>query len=308
MNDDRAPEPILCLGEAIVDLVCERELDSPIEADAFVPHFGGALANVAVAAARAGGQVALAGGVGDDDWGSWLRARLTDEGVGLRWFGALEGLRTPVAFVTFGHDREPRFAIYGDGIRAGIESVTGVVEEAVAGAGALAFGSNTLVGEPERELTLRARGLALERGVPVLFDPNIRPNRWRDLDLAAQLSRAALDGAFLVHANLEEARLITGARDAGPGDAAEALCELGARIAIVTAGPEGAVVRGEASAEIGPAPPVKVVSPLGAGDALFGTMAAAMGRSGWSPQSAAGALGHAVEAASRACRAWGALG
>jgi hypothetical protein len=37
-------------------------------------------------------------------------------------------------------------------------------------------------------------------------------------------------------------------------------------------------------------------------------MAAAMGRSGWSPQSAADALGQAIEAASRACRAWGALG
>ncbi len=60
---------ILCLGEAIVDLVCERELDTPAEADAFAPRFGGALANVAVAAARAGGRPALAGGVGDDAFG-----------------------------------------------------------------------------------------------------------------------------------------------------------------------------------------------------------------------------------------------
>ena len=64
--------PALFLGEAIVDLICERPVRSLGEADAFVPHFGGAVANAAVQAARRGGEVALAGGAGDDPWGSWL--------------------------------------------------------------------------------------------------------------------------------------------------------------------------------------------------------------------------------------------
>ena len=307
MSDDRAPEPILCLGEAIVDLVCERTLDSPTDADAFVPHFGGALANVAVAAARAGGEVAIAGGVGDDEWGSWLRSRLDAEGVGLRWFAAVEGLHTPIAFVTFDRDLEPRFTVYGDGISAALRSFAASLDEGLGAAGALAFGSNTLVGEPERELTWRARRLALERGVPVLFDPNIRPNRWRDLERAVRLSREAVEGALLVHANLEEARQIGGRPGADPVEAAEGLCALGVRVAAVTAGADGAVVRGEASAEVMPAPAVDVVSPLGSGDAFFGTLAAAMRRSGWAPEGAAGALGQAVEAGSRACGSWGAL-
>jgi hypothetical protein len=50
---------ILCLGEALVDLICERPIASVAEADAFVPHFGGVVANVAVVAARAGAPVAL---------------------------------------------------------------------------------------------------------------------------------------------------------------------------------------------------------------------------------------------------------
>lgn len=307
MSDDGAPEPILCLGEAIVDLVCEREVESLIDADAFAPHFGGALANVAVAAARAGGAVAVAGGVGDDDWGSWLRSRLAAEGVGLRWLGTIEGVHTPIAFVTFGRDREPRFTVYGDGIRAALQSFSGSLEEGVGAAGALAFGSNTLVGEPERRLTTDARRLALERGIPVLFDPNIRPNRWRDLDHAVRLSREAVEGALLVHANLEEARRISGRNGAGPGEAAEGLCELGARVAAVTAGADGAFVRGEASAEVSPAPAVEVASPLGSGDAFFGTLAAAMSQSAWAPESAADALAAAVDAGSRACRAWGAV-
>ena len=76
----------LCVGEALVDLVCERPVASISEADAFVPRFGGAIANVAVTAARRGADVALAGGVGTDAWGAWLHQRLADEGVDLTWF------------------------------------------------------------------------------------------------------------------------------------------------------------------------------------------------------------------------------
>src|SRR5687767_13808518 len=107
---------ILCFGEALVDLICERELYEPGEADHFVPHTGGALANVAVAARREGAEVALLGGVGDDALGSWLRERLWHERVDVRWLASVEGLATPVAFVTFNWEREPSFAIYGEGI------------------------------------------------------------------------------------------------------------------------------------------------------------------------------------------------
>jgi fructokinase len=58
--------PFLVLGEALVDLICEQPADGIGDANAFVPHFGGAAANVAVNAARAGGRVALAGGVTSD--------------------------------------------------------------------------------------------------------------------------------------------------------------------------------------------------------------------------------------------------
>ena len=45
--------PALCVGESLVDLICERQVASFAEADAFVPHPGGAPTNLAVTAARA---------------------------------------------------------------------------------------------------------------------------------------------------------------------------------------------------------------------------------------------------------------
>jgi sugar/nucleoside kinase (ribokinase family) len=298
---------ILCLGEAIVDLVCERELDSIDEADAFAPRFGGALANVAVAAARAGADAGLAGGVGDDAWGRWLRARLVAEGIDLRWFSLVAGLQTPIAFVTFDRAREPSFQIYGQGIEAGIRALGERIDEALEAASALVFGSNTLAGEPARELTLRARRLALDRGVPVLFDPNIREHRWPDPARAAPVCREVAAGASVVRANRAEATAIADLpTEADPIDAAEALHALGARVAVVTLGPGGAVVRGEAAGEVA-AVPVEMVSPLGAGDAFMGALVAGLAARGWELGRAAESLPEAVEAGGRACETWGAI-
>jgi fructokinase len=298
---------ILCLGEAIVDLVCEREIDAVAEADLFSPHFGGALANVSVAASRAGAQAALAGGVGADPWGEWLRDHLLAEDVDLGFFSLVHGLQTPVAFVTFDSRREPSFQIYGDGITAGLHSVADRIEEALDSASALVFGSNTLVGERERELTLHARAVALERGIPVLFDPNIRPNRWRDLQTALELCRELAAGSTVARVNLEEAALITGQPRSDPAGAAGALVALGARVAVVTLGPDGALARGESEGWTAGVE-VDVVSPMGAGDAFMGNLAAGLARRGWDASLVADALPDAVAAGAQACTSWGAIG
>jgi sugar/nucleoside kinase (ribokinase family) len=294
---------IVCLGEAIVDLICEQEAASLAEADSFTPHFGGALANVAVACRRAGSECALAGGVGDDAWGRWLDEALVREDIDVRWHSLVPGVATPIAFVTFDGSGEPRFQIYGEGIVAGVRSLAGREVEMIDAASALVFGSNTLVGEPERALTLEARRLARRREIPVLFDPNIRPHRWQDLDSAIQLCCEMCDGAFVVRANREEAKMLTGESD--PAGAAAALVSLGSRLAVVTRGAEGAVMRGAAEDEA-PGVPVEVVSTMGAGDAFMGTLAAGLERLGWDAGRAGEALPAAVEASSAACRTWGA--
>ena len=297
----RTDPPVVCLGEAIVDLVCERKVTSLADADSFRPHHGGALANVAVACRRAGAEAALASGAGDDPWGRWLRGGLHSEGVDLRWFTLVTAAPTAMAVVTFGLDGEPGFLVYGEGIAAAMGSLEPRLAEAIGGAGALVFGSNTLVGEPERTLTLAARRLALERGAPVLFDPNLRPTRWERLEPALEMCRELCRGAFLVRVSDEEARLITG--ESRPDAAAEELCRLGARLGVVTLGPDGALVRGEAQGEA-PGVEVEVVSTMGAGDAFMGTLAAGLANRGWEPAAAAEALPAAVEASAAACTGW----
>jgi fructokinase len=297
--------PLLCLGEALVDMVCERRVDDLADADSFVPRFGGATANVAVATARRGARVALAGGAGDDAWGRWLRARLEAEGVDLRWFSLVAGARTPVAFVTTGRDGEPHFEIYGESIETVVSAVGDRLDEAVEACDGLFFGSNTLVGEDERALTMaaRERALALER--PVIFDANLRLHRWRTRVDAAATANACVPGALLVRCNHEEAEVMTGEPD--PERAAASLVKAGARLVVVTLGAEGAILRGELTAAA-PGQPVEVKSTMGAGDAFTGVLLAYLAQTRYYPAAVAAGLRDAVAEAARACERWDAVG
>jgi fructokinase len=295
---------VLCLGEAIIDLFCERPVTSLAEADSFVPHCGGAVANAAATAARCGAEVSLAGGVGDDEWGGWLEQRLGSYGVDLRLLARLPGFPTPLAFVLVNEAAEPDFIVYGEGIEAGILSLEDDLDEAIAAHDALLFGSNTLIGQRERALTLRARELALAAGKPVLFDFNLRVRRWRDRSEPLEMAAAVLEDATLLKVNRLEAELLTGHAD--PAQAADRLVDMGARLAVVTLGPGGALLRGAASADA-PGVPAAAVDTTGAGDVVTGVLAAALSNSGFAPQAAADALGPAMSAAARATEGWGAL-
>jgi sugar/nucleoside kinase (ribokinase family) len=296
---------ILCVGEALVDLVCERPVASLAEADAFVPHFGGAVANIAVTAARHGADVALAGGAGDDAWGAWLRDRLAAEGVALDWFSLVPGAPTPVAFVTVGADAQPVFTLYGDGIRTTVSALGDRLLEAVDACDALLVSSNTLVAEDERALTLAARERALADGKPVVFDPNLRLHRWRSTSAAVQAIGPCVRDAFLVKCNAEEARALTG--ELGVRAAARSLQAAGAKHVVVTLGADGAMLRGGGLDRDVPGVPAKPVDATGAGDAVTGVLLAALGRTGFYPPALAAQLPEAVREGARATERYGAL-
>jgi fructokinase len=296
----------LLLGECLVDLVCERPVSSLAEATAFVPHFGGAVANVAVVAARGGADVALAGGAGADAWGEWLRERLQAEDVDLSWWRLVDGVQTPLSTVIVDAEAQPSYAIYGDTIEATIEAVGPLLTKAVASCDALFLASNTLVGEAERALTAQAREEALAAGQPVIFDANLRLHRWAEPAHAATVAREFVADAFLVKANAEEARLLTGERD--PAAAAEALLAGGARNALVTRGAEGALLRGAGPAVDVAGVPAAPVDTSGAGDTFSGVVLARLAATGYYEPAIGAALGEAVEAAARATEHWGAVG
>ena len=96
---------ITCLGEALIDFL-------PIEEEGrtvgFRMHPGGSLLNVAVAVARLGQPVALAGKLSTDLFGRYLRAYLEREDVHVGWLADVDAPST-LAFVAT-ESGDPTFA------------------------------------------------------------------------------------------------------------------------------------------------------------------------------------------------------
>jgi fructokinase len=298
-----APASLLCLGEALVDLIGEERGASLGEVSHFTPHLGGTVANVAVFAARAGARVELAGAAGGDEWGRWVRDRLAAEGVGLDGFVLLDGVATQLAFVAVDERGEPTYRLYGAPGEAMVDAVGDRVGELVGAAQGLLISSNTLAGPGERAVTMRAREVALEGGRPVVFDCNLRLHRWSSVEAATAAVVACVPGAALVHANRDEAELMTGEPEIER--AAAALVAMGARLVAITLGSGGAILRGAESGDVD-AVPVDVVSTIGAGDAFTGTLVARLATNDGAATVAA-ALREAAAAAARACSHWGSL-
>ncbi len=295
--------PILCLGEAIVDLICERRLGPNESPDRFCPHHGGALPNVAAAVARRGMASALVGGVGSDYWGRWLVAGLSAEGVGTDWIATIDGARTPLAIALFDSNGEASFQVYGEHIGPTMEAAGVYLEEAIGSAQALVIGANTMVGESERKVTRRAVEIARERDLPVLFDPNHRPTRWKDQDHALAFGRELAAVSTVLKCNLEEARFLSGEKRTE--DALDALAGMGPQLVVVT--DREAEIRAAGAADASWTPEqVEVLSPLGAGDAFMGSLAAGLSGLDWNLGRVAEVLPVAAGDATSTCLHWGA--
>jgi sugar/nucleoside kinase (ribokinase family) len=287
----------------MVDLVCERPVAYLGDADFFVPRPGGSLPNIAVSAARFGASVEMLGGAGDDEWGRWLRERIAAEGVGVDRFVLMPGAGTSHAFVSVDEHREPTFAFYGDEERPAAQA-GGDLDPALAGAaGVLVVGSDTLLGEAEREVTMRAAELGRERGWRVMCDPNVRPRRWADRDEMVRVIRALVAGATVVKLNESEVRALTGEGDVK--SAAEALRELGPAAVVVTLGSRGALVVSEGGSQAVKAVEAEVVDATGAGDSVAGVITAGLA-AGVEPSGLPPVVEVAMRAAAAVVGTWGA--
>lgn len=227
---------------------------------------GGKGANQAVAAARAGADVAFVGAVGAGDDGERLRRMLRSAGVDVAHLRSVEGVASGLAVVFVSEGGENRIVVVpGANHRVGEGDVRAAADRISA--------SDVLVvqGELPEAATRAALGLARLSGVRTVV--NLAPV----LDLGPQLA----DADPLVVNEVEAGQLIgrqlfTVAEVSAAGGRFRAL----ARSVVVTLGAEGAVLFTRSDGEEGThvrAPFVaEVRDTTGAGDAAVGVLAAAL--------------------------------
>lgn len=224
---------------------------------------GGKGANQAVAAARLGARVRMAGCTGADDFGARLRAALDGDGVDTSAVAVLDGVPTGLAMITVDARGENTIAVApGANHRVGAEQV----REALAGAPDILV----LSAEIPLPVIAAARDAASGQTLCLL---NLAPAP------AAAQAMAVLAGVDWLVVNETEAGAILGREARGlPGarKAARSLVAAGARNAVVTAGPEGVALAADGEASVIPGFKAEAVDTVGAGDTFTGAFAVAL--------------------------------
>ncbi|HEU4425351.1 MAG TPA: 5-dehydro-2-deoxygluconokinase, partial [Pilimelia sp.] len=261
---------VVAMGRLGVDIYPQQVGVGLADVETFGKYLGGSAANVAVAAARHGRRVALVSHTGADPFGAYLRRELDAFGVDRRWVTPVEGLPTPITFCEIFPPDD--FPIYFYRLPKAPDLMIHPDEldlSAIRTAGVLWLTGTGLSAEPSRSAHLAA--LAARDGVhPTVLDLDYRPTLWPSAGDARAAIAKVLPYVTVAVGNREECEVAVGERE--PRAAAEALLEIGVRLAIVKQGPDGVLAR-TADEEVEEAPvPVEVVNGLGAGDAFGGAL------------------------------------
>lgn len=249
---------VVVLGSANMDLVVRMprrpEPGETLTGTRFETGAGGKGLNQAIAAVRAGADVAFIGAVGSDSFGERLRARLVDDGVDDSRLQTLDAA-TGIAQISVTDDGENTIVIVpGANGHEGFDAADRALVE----------GASHLVVQLERPATVIAEAMrfARERGVTTVLTP--APAREGIDDL--------IDLSDILVPNEGEAMLLSGAPDA---ESASIALSRRARTVVVTLGSRGALVAeaGEIVRRVAPRP-VEAVDTTGAGDTFVGVMVA----------------------------------
>lgn len=170
---------ILCFGEALIDFLA-RPGDAPDAPRTFAQYAGGAPANVAVAAARLGGDAQFVGMLGNDMFGDFLHGSLRDAGVGTAGTVRTDAAKTALAFVALDADGERSFNFYRPPAADLLFRDAHFAPVMFEGAAAFHACSNSLTEPGIAEATLAGMARARAAGALASVDLNLRPMLWSE--------------------------------------------------------------------------------------------------------------------------------
>jgi len=261
---------ILCIGEALIDMICTDKGKSLSDGNNFLKKAGGAPTNVAAAIAALGGNVELLAKVGSDPFGRHLIDVMQEFKVSTKWV-----LRDPEYFTTFAFvslmENGERDFYFNRGADSQL-SVKDIAHVDLAEFSIVHFGSAT--GFLPGPLQAAYQGLlqqCLQHEVFISFDPNYRHLLFHDnTQTFIDQSWNFLKSCHFFKVSDEESMLITG--KATLNDAAEALLQKTSAVFAITLGKEGTMLGINGQTIIVPSIPVKPVDTTGAGDAFVGAV------------------------------------
>jgi fructokinase len=261
---------ILCIGEALIDMICTDKGVALSDGENFLKKPGGAPTNVAAAIAALGGNAWLAAKVGADPFGKHLINVLQNFGVHTNFVVEDKKHFTTLAFVSLlkNGERDFYFNRGADG-QLTIDEVDIIDLEEFSIAH---FGSAT--GFLPGALQIAYQSLlqkALLRNLYISFDPNYRHLLYSDKKQSfIEQSWIFLKACHFFKVSDEEAMLLTG--HSNVADAANFFLQKTTAVFAITLGKEGTMLGLNGYTTIIPSIPVQAVDTTGAGDAFVGAV------------------------------------
>ena len=261
---------ILCIGEALIDLICTDKGVALSKGQHFIKKPGGAPTNVAAAIAALGGTVQLAAKVGIDPFGKYLIDTMQSFGVSTKWVLQDETYFTTFAFVSLMENGERDF--YFNRGADGQLSRQEVEDIDLNDFSIIHFGSATaFLPGPLQAAYLALLQKALKKDVFISFDPNYRHLLFKDNTQAfIDHSWNFLDSCHFFKLSDEEAMLITGAITLK--NAVDTLLKKTRSVFAITLGKEGTLLGLNGKTQVIKSIPVNPVDTTGAGDAFVGAV------------------------------------
>lgn len=261
---------VLCIGEALIDMICTDKGSTLSDGENFLKKPGGAPTNVAAAIAALGGKVELAAKVGVDPFGKHLVSVMKDFGVGTSYMLQDAAYFTTFAFVSLMENGERDF--YFNRGADGQLSEADIEDIDLNGVSIIHFGSATgFLPGPLQQAYKRLLQEAIVRSIYVSFDPNYRHLLFRNNTQSfIDQSNYFLERCHFFKVSDEEAMLLTG--ESTLMAAVNVLLQKTKSIFAVTMGKEGTMLGINGNTVIVPSIPVKPVDTTGAGDAFVGAV------------------------------------
>ena len=261
---------VLCIGEALIDMICTDRGTNLSKGQNFLKKAGGAPANVAAAIAALGGGVDMAAKVGKDPFGVHIIELLKEMGVDTQWVLQDEKHFTTFAFVSLMEDGERDFYFNrgADGQLSSKDlSGLNLNEYSI-----VHFGSATsFLPGPLQSAYIDLLEQSKKAGAIISFDPNYRhllfPNNTQSF---IDQCWPFIEQAHFFKLSDEEAILITGCGTVH--DAAASLRKKSKAVFTITMGKEGTLLSMGDHLEMIGSIAITPVDATGAGDAFVGAV------------------------------------
>ena len=255
---------ILNIGEAMGLFVADTEGDAS-EVSSFTRYSAGAEMNVAIGLSRLGFESYYMTALGQDPFGKYIEKVLLREKVKTDYVDFSDTHSTGFMIKEKTSTGDPKVYYYRKGSAASHMSVADLRVDFSKIDHVHLAGISVALSEATKALCFEMAKKAKENGIPITFDPNLRPSLWKDKETMVKTINELAALSDIVMPGIGEGEILV--RSTDPKTIAEFYLNQGARAVVIKLGAEGAYINeGGEEAYISGYKVAHIVDTVGAGD------------------------------------------